>query len=61
MYQQKVPLTDIEDIMGHETEAETALYIHVPEKFKKQALQLISLQGEYSWPYLQGGASRLLS
>jgi site-specific recombinase XerD len=43
--------------LGHETAAETALYIHVPEKLKQQALELISLQGEYSWPYMQGGAS----
>ena len=58
MYQLKTPL---EDIMGHETKAETALYIHVPEPMKKQALELISLQGQYSWPYLQGGASQLIS
>jgi len=59
MYLQQVPLDDIEDIMGHETAAESALYIHVPEKLKQQALELISLQGEYSWPYMHGGASRL--
>ncbi|MBC8180273.1 tyrosine-type recombinase/integrase [candidate division KSB1 bacterium] len=59
MYLQQVPLNDIEDIMGHETSAETALYIHVPEKLKQQALELISLQSEYSWPYMHGGASRL--
>jgi site-specific recombinase XerD len=61
MYQLNTPLDDIEDMMGHETAAETALYIHIPEPMKKQALELISLQGECSWPYLQGGASRLLS
>jgi len=59
MYQQQLPLNDIEDIMGHETEAETALYIHVPETLKKQALEFISLHGETSWPYMQGGESRL--
>lgn len=61
MYQQNVPLDEIEDMMGHENNAETALYIHVPEKLKKQALELISLQADYSWPYLQGGASGLSS
>ena len=61
MYLQKVPLDDIEDMMGHETSAETALYIHVPEEMKQQALELISLQGEYSWPYMYGGTSQLLS
>ena len=46
MYQINTPLEDIEDIMGHETDAETALYIHVPEAMKKQALELICLQGQ---------------
>ena len=59
MYLQNVPLDDIEDLMGHETEAETALYIHVPEQLKKQALETISLEGEFSWPYMHGGKSRL--
>ena len=59
MYLQQVPLDDIEDIMGHETSAETALYIHVPETMKKQALKFISLHGETSWPYMPGGQSRL--
>jgi integrase/recombinase XerD len=61
MYLQRVPLNDIQDVMGHETEAETALYIHVPEKLKKQALEIISIEGEFSWPYMYGGTSRLLS
>lgn len=60
MYLQRVPVNDVQDVMGHETEAETALYIHVPEKLKQQALEVISIEGEYSWPYMQGGASRLL-
>lgn len=60
MYQQQIPFDDIEDIMGHETSAETALYIHVPEAMKKQALEFISLHGETSWPYMQGGESRFL-
>ena len=45
--------------MGHETEAETAIYIHVPEKLKQQALEIISIKGEFSWPYMYGGTSRL--
>ncbi len=59
MYLQKVPLNDIEDLMGHEAAAETALYIHVPDKLKKQALEHIAIESEFSWPFLQGGASRL--
>ena len=60
MYLLNIPLDNIEDIMGHENQAETALYIHVPEKLKQQALEMISLDDEYSWPYLYGGNSRLL-
>jgi len=59
MYLAKTPLNDLEDILGHETEAETALYIHVPEQLKQQALEHITLQGEFSWPYVYGGTSRL--
>ena len=60
MYLAKTPLGDIEDMMGHETQAETALYIHVPDDLKKQALETISIEGEYSWPYMYGGTSQLL-
>jgi site-specific recombinase XerD len=59
MYLQRVPLNDIQDVMGHETEAETAIYIHVPEQLKQQALEIISIEGEYSWPFMYGGTSRL--
>jgi integrase/recombinase XerD len=59
MYLAKTPLNDIQDIMGHETEAETALYIHVPEKLKQQALEMIAIEGEFSWPYMYGGTSRI--
>jgi len=60
MYLQHVPLNDIQDVMGHETLAETALYIHVPAKLKKQALEIITIEGEFSWPFMYGGTSRLL-
>ena len=59
MYLQRVPLNDIQNVMGHETEAETAIYIHVPEQLKQQALEIIAIEGEFSWPYMHGGASRL--
>jgi len=58
MYLQRVPLNDIQDMMGHETEAETAIYIHVPEKLKQQALEIIAIEGQFSWLY--GGAYHLL-
>ena len=60
MYLTKTPLNDIEDMMGHETKAETALYIHVPDELKKQALETITIEGEFSWPFMYGGASQLL-
>jgi len=60
MYLTNTPLGDIEDMMGHETNAETALYIHVPDDLKKQALETISIEGEFSWPYMYGGTSQLL-
>jgi integrase/recombinase XerD len=59
MYLQRVPLNDIQNVMGHETEAETAIYIHVPEQLKQQALEIIAIEGEFSWPYMHGGASKL--
>jgi integrase/recombinase XerD len=59
MYLAKTPLADIQDLMGHESEAETSIYIHVPEQMKRLALQQISIDGKFSWPFLQGGASRL--
>lgn len=59
MYLAKTPLNDIQDILGHETEAETALYIHVPEKLKQQALKSITIEAAFSWPYRYGGTSRL--
>ena len=59
MYLANTPLADIQDLMGHETEAETSIYIHVPEKMKRLALQQISIDGKFSWPFLQGGISRL--
>jgi len=58
MYLAKTPMGDIEDMMGHETQAETALYIHVPDDLKKQALETISIEGQFSWPYMYGGTSR---
>ena len=59
MYLAKTPLNDIEDMMGHETQAETALYIHVPDELKKQALASIIIEGEFSCPYMYGLKSKL--
>jgi integrase/recombinase XerD len=59
MYLAKTPLANIQDLMGHETQAETSIYIHVPEQMKRLALQQIAIDGKFSWPFLQGGISRL--
>jgi integrase/recombinase XerD len=59
MYLQNASLNEIQDMLGHETESDTALYIHVPDNLKKQALETIAIEGEFSWPYFQGGVSRL--
>lgn len=59
MYLQNASVNEVQDMLGHETQAETAIYIHVPEQLKQQALETIAIEGEVSWPYLQGGASRL--
>jgi hypothetical protein len=59
MYLAKTPIDHIQDLMGHQTQAETSIYIHVPEQMKRVALQQISIDGKFSWPFLQGGASRL--
>jgi integrase/recombinase XerD len=45
MYHQGVPVEAICDMMGHETVAETGVYIHVSDEFKKQALEKISIPG----------------
>jgi site-specific recombinase XerD len=59
MYLQRIPLNQLQDIMGHYTEAETAIYIHVPEQLKQQALEIITIEKQFSWPYMYGGTSRL--
>lgn len=49
MYHQGIPLQAIQAMLGHNKKAETALYIHVSDHIKKQALEQISLQGGPLW------------
>jgi len=49
MYHQKVPLTAIQAMMGHGKIAESAVYIHVSDQLRKQALEQITIQGGLSW------------
>jgi site-specific recombinase XerD len=60
MYLAKTPLNDIEDMMGHETQAETALYIHVPDELKQLALTTIIIEGDFACPYMYGIKFNLL-
>lgn len=43
MYCRAVPCSAIQAMLGHETKAETAIYIHIPARFKKQALAKIAI------------------
>lgn len=45
MYHQNVPLSAIQDMMGHDSVAETSIYIHVSEKLKQIALDSIFISG----------------
>ena len=49
MYHHNVPLSAIQVMMGHDSIAETALYIHVSDKLKQQALDYVSTSGRVSW------------
>jgi len=49
MYHQNVPLSAIQAMMGHESIAETSIYIHVSDKLKQLALDAIHLSGRLSW------------
>ena len=49
MYLNNVPLSAIQDMMGHDSVAETAVYIHVPDQLKQMALDSIRIARRYSW------------
>jgi len=51
MYHQKVPLSAIQAMMGHSSQDETSIYIHVSDQLKKQALEIITITGESSCPF----------
>ena len=48
MYHQKVPLTTICALMGHESIAETAVYVHVSDQLIKLALEAVSVSRRWS-------------
>ncbi len=45
MYRQAVPLSAIQAMLGHSRRAETAVYVHVPDQMKKQALAEVTILG----------------
>jgi site-specific recombinase XerD len=45
MYRQGVPNSAIQTMMGHERKEETALYIHIPARLKKEALAKVAISG----------------
>ncbi len=49
MYHQNVPLSAIQDMMGHDSIADTAIYIHVSDKLKQLALDSIHISARFSW------------
>jgi integrase/recombinase XerD len=49
MYHQNVPLSAIQAMMGHDSIADTSIYIHVSDKLKQLALDSILISGRFSW------------
>ena len=49
MYHQNIPLSAIQAMMGHDSIADTSIYIHVSDKLKQLALDSILISGRFSW------------
>ena len=49
MYHANVPLDAIQAMMGHDKRAETAVYIKVSDRFKKEALLQLTINERMSW------------
>jgi integrase/recombinase XerD len=49
MYHCGVPLSDIQAMMGHDSIADTSIYIHVSDKLKQLALDQILISRRFSW------------
>jgi len=49
MYHCGVPLSDIQAMMGHDSIADTSIYIHVSDKLKQLALDQILVSRRLSW------------
>ncbi len=49
MYHQNVPISAIQAMMGHDSIADTSIYIHVSDKLKQLALDSILISRRFSW------------
>jgi len=49
MYHQNVPLSAIQAMMGHDSIADTSVYIHVSDKLRQIALDTILISRRFSW------------
>jgi site-specific recombinase XerD len=49
MYHQNVPLYAIQAMLGHDSIADTSIYIHVSDKLKQLALDSILISRRFSW------------
>ncbi len=49
MYHQNVPLSAIQAMMGHDSIADTSIYIQVSDKLKQLALDSILISRRFSW------------
>jgi len=49
MYHQNIPLDAIQYMMGHDSIADTSIYVHVSDKLKQLALESILISGRISW------------
>lgn len=49
MYHNHVPLNDIQAMMGHDSIADTSVYVHVADKLKQLALDSIHISRRFAW------------
>ncbi len=49
MYHQNVPISAIQTMMGHDSIADTSIYVHVSDKLKQLALDSILISRRFSW------------
>jgi site-specific recombinase XerD len=49
LYHQNVPLSAIQAMMGHDSIADTSIYVHVSDKLKQLALDSILISRRFSW------------